>query len=172
MGGQLKTLLEAQNDFDTIVLQDYSSGPLDDYAAFAKAAESLQTLCKTTQKAAVIRLYATWGFTGGENPVADPAPDYIPAMEARLRAAYSKLGSRLGIAVTHVGRAFTEAWRKLPAVNLYDTDNKHPSYAGSYLAACVHCAAIYAVDSRTITFDGNLDKSTARSLRQLAWTAV
>ena len=56
-------------------------------------------------------------------------------MEAKLRAAYAAIGEELDVPVIHAGAAFTLSTKEYPRVDLYHTDLKHPSVAGSTLIA-------------------------------------
>lgn len=140
----------ASNSYDAVVLQEQSTRPLTDYSKFLAGAEALQSKINKTQNSEIY-LYATWGY----KDAADARKITIPEMEAQLRKAYADAAKTLGVKVCNVGAAFTEVYEKHPELNLYfAADNKHPSYIGSYLSACVHVATILGADPRTSTFNG------------------
>jgi hypothetical protein len=169
-GQQIAAVLEGQSNFDYVILQEQSTRPINNFGRFLSAARALQTKINATQTQAKIYLYETWGY-----PAKDGEAKYggtTPAMESMLRAAYAEAGEALGIPVCWVGKAFAKVCEDHGEINLYQTDQTHPSYAGSYLSACVHAMTILGVDPRTLTFRGSISETTAAILRQAAYDAV
>jgi hypothetical protein len=87
------------------------------------------------------------------------------------------------VKVCNVGKAFTAMYQKYPQMltagttdntfNIYySEDNKHPSYLGAFLSACVHVATILNVDPRISTYTGDLSQSVADVVKQTAYTVV
>ena len=89
--------------------------------------------------------------------------------------------------VCRVGQAFSKVYTEhVDTIDLYYSDDKHPSYAGSYLSACVHVATLLGIDPRTSTFnDGpvysekyteadykTFNESMATILKQAAYDVV
>ncbi len=60
-----------------------------------------------------------------------------PADQAALDRAYQSIGKELGAVVVPVGAAWDLIRATAPAVELYHEDGRHPSAAGSWLAAAV-----------------------------------
>lgn len=150
-GKQVDSKLKANSDYDAIVLQEHSTRPITDYAKFLAAAKGLQSKINSTQENCEIYLYATWGYKEG----ADARKITVPEMEGQLRKAYSDAAKEMGVKVCNVGAAFTRIYEQHPELNLYfAADNKHPSYTGAYLSACVHAATILGCDVRTSSFNG------------------
>lgn len=150
-GKKVDDKLKASDDYDAVVLQEHSTRPLTDYAKFLAGAKALQTKINATQKNCQIYLYATWGYKDG----ADARKITIPEMEGQLRTAYANAAREMGVKVCNVGAAFTKVYNEHPELNLYfKADNKHPSYTGAYLSACVHVATILGCDPRTSVFNG------------------
>jgi hypothetical protein len=159
-------------------LQEQSTRPLNNYNAFLSAAQSLQQTINQTQTNCQIYLYATWGY----EEAATSRNQTIPAMEADLRAAYQNAANTMKVKVCNVGKAFTAMYNQYPQMltagtadstfNIYYSDNKHPSYIGAFLSACVHVATILNVDPRLSTYTGSLSISDADVLKQTAYTAV
>ena len=95
--------------------------------------------------------------------------DSFGAMQARLVSGYyMELGDLLDASVAPVGVAWSEAVRERPGIDLWDDDGRHPSEAGSYLAACVLYAAITGRDPTESNFLWGLDPGEARFLQQVA----
>ncbi len=186
MQGDGKTVdetLRANDDYDIIILQEQSTRPVDNYNAFLSAARTLKQRIDETQTDCDVYLYATWGFPAGLNGTYTT----VPALEAALRSAYSDVAKAIGAGVCSVGEAFTYVYEHYrydeaagTGIDLYFDDNndgnrtndRHPSYAGSYLAACVHAATILGIDPRSVTFTGSLSEETATILQNVAYDIV
>jgi hypothetical protein len=169
-GQELAAVLEAQSTFDYVILQEQSTRPINYFNRFLSAARTLQNKINATQTHAEIYLYETWGYPdkAGEARYGGT----VPAMEAMLRAAYAEAGETLDIPVCWAGKAFTKIFEDHGEINLYQTDQTHPSYAGSYLSACVHAMTVLGIDPRTLTFRGSLSEANAAILRQAAYDAA
>lgn len=155
-------------EYDAVVLQEQSTLPIDNYNSFLSGASALKDKIDGYQADCSVYMYATWGFPSGLNSKYTTIPD----MEAALRSAYSNAAKEIGASVSSVGEAFTYVYNNYPQINLYNTDQHHPSYEGSYLAACVHAATITGCDPRESTYEDGLDGSVADILQQVAYNIV
>lgn len=167
-GKQVSDKLNATDEYDAVVLQEQSTRPLTNYSAFESAVRALKAKIKGTQKNCEIYLYSTWGYA----EAAETRKETIPELEAEIRKAYEKAAGELNLQVCQVGKAFSTVYTEYPDINLYFDDNKHPSYVGAYLSACVHAATILGCDVRETTFDGTLESDTAALLRGVAYETV
>ena len=95
-----------------------------------------------------------------------------PAMTQQLADAYTEAGNANDALVIPAGLAFAKAMSKRPALELYYTDKKHPSNAGSYLAAATSFAALTGRSPVGSSYRGGLDADTARFLQEVAWETV
>ena len=114
-------------------------------------------------------MYATWGSPTGLNTSTLPT---INAMEALIREGYEKCADEFKLPISHVGKAFTYVYENHKNINLYWSDDKHQSYAGAYLSACVHLSTIFNIDVRSANFTGLLDETTANTLQEVAYNTV
>lgn len=55
-----------------------------------------------------------------------------------------------------------------PSIELYQTDESHPSVAGTYAAACTFYATIFRKDPTLITFNSTLSASVAANIKAAA----
>ena len=62
--------------------------------------------------------------------------------------------------------------RSDPGVELYADDKRHPSLAGTYLAACTVYAALYRKSPVGSSYTAGLDPKLAGSLQAAAWETV
>ncbi|MBQ9458030.1 MAG: SGNH/GDSL hydrolase family protein [Bacilli bacterium] len=138
-----------------VVLQEHSTNPLNDYPSFLSGVKALKQKINAKLPNAEIYLYSTWGFQN----LANSRHCTIPEAEAALRDAYRRCGVEAGVKVSYAGQAFSQSYVSHPEINLYFTDDKHPSYAGTYLAASTHLGTFFGVDIRPATFHGDSSKS-------------
>ena len=148
-----------------IILQEQSTLPLNNYTSFLNGVKALKQKIQDAGQNARIYLYSTWAYESMTNQ-----GESIPDCEKRIRAAYEQCASETGVDVVYVGKAFSYAFEHHKGINLYDAnDNKHPSYAGSYLSAATHLSSIFGVDVRNSTFKGSLSEDDAKSLKDVAY---
>lgn len=173
-GKKVDEKLTTYSDYDVVVLQEQSTTPLNDYPGFYAAVESLKAKINRTQDDCEIYLYSTWGYTD----LAESLSCTIPEAEAKIRAAYEKCADALDLKVSYVGKAFTSAYENYSdTINLYYSDDKHPSYEGAFLSACVHVATILNCDVRASAYMGEVTGddgtatalATAETIKQIAY---
>jgi len=92
-----------------------------------------------------------------------------PEMTAELADAYTKAGNDNGALVIPAGLAFASAAKQRPGLVLYAADRRHPSLAGTYLAAATVYAALFKTSPEGITYTAGLDQETAGFLQTVAW---
>lgn len=170
-GKQVEAALTAQDDYDIIVLQEQSTRPITNPSLFEDGVTKLCSRIRETQKDCQIFLYATWGYP----EQATAKGQTVPEMETSIRTAYLSAASKAGAQVSPVGEAFTAVYGAHSSIMLYADDQRHPSYEGSYLAACVHAAKLLGIDPRGLSFVGDpqkLSPETALTLQQAAYSTV
>ena len=95
-----------------------------------------------------------------------------PEMTVQLAEAYTVAGNENNALVIPAGLAFARAIRKQPELNLYAPDKRHPSLAGTYLAACTVFAALTGRSPVGNSYLAGIDAPTARFLQTAAWETV
>jgi len=152
----LQQRLEA-DDWDIVVLQGYSNGPITEgYAEpFRESAREFAADIRADGGEPVF--FMTWAYTGK------------PEMTAKLDGAYTAIGAELNAMVVPVGRAFASALEKRPDLDLVVPDLKHPTLAGTYLAACTFYAALHGENPVGGPYTAGLSDADARFLQQVAW---
>ena len=123
----LSTKSKIQNGkFDKIILQDYSTNPVN------KTSESLDYFNRFIDLAksvdAKVYIYGTWPVPTMQSK----AYDGIDPIQHALKPLSSQNATLIP-----VGTAFRLFQAEYPEISLYTSDNKHPSPIGTYLAACV-----------------------------------
>jgi hypothetical protein len=95
-----------------------------------------------------------------------------PEMTAQLAEAYTIAGNANNALVIPAGLAFARAISKQPELNLYVADKRHPTLAGTYLAACTVFAALTGRSPVGNTYLAGIDAPTALFLQTVAWETV
>ena len=95
-----------------------------------------------------------------------------PAMTAQLAEQYTIAGNNNDALVIPAGLAFAKAVAKRPELELYQPDKRHPSVAGTYLAAMTSYATLYRKSPVGNKYLAGLDPATAQFLQTVAWETV
>jgi len=95
-----------------------------------------------------------------------------PEMTAQLAEAYTVAGNENNALVIPAGLAFARAIGKRPEFNLYAADKRHPTLAGTYLAACTVFAALTGRSPVGNSYLAGLDAPMALFLQTMAWETV
>ncbi len=95
-----------------------------------------------------------------------------PEMMAGLSAAYTAVGNANNALVIPAGLAFERSIAQRPGLDLYVSDLRHPSLAGTYLAAATTYAAVFGRSPVGNRYDAGLDADTAAHLQRVAWETV
>ena len=95
-----------------------------------------------------------------------------PEMTQKLAEAYTKAGNDNNVLVIPAGLAFARAIRQDPEIILYAYDRRHPSVAGTYLAACTVYASLFKKSPVGLKYTAGLGTNTAHFLQTVAWETV
>jgi hypothetical protein len=96
----------------------------------------------------------------------------VPSMTAQLAEEYTKAANENNAFVIPAGLAFARSIAQKPDLNLYVADKRHPSLAGTYLAACVTYASLFKRSPVDLKYTAGLDPAIARHLQTVAWETV
>lgn len=117
-----------------------------------------------------VMMFMTWGRQNGD-PQWPPISTY-EGMQTRLRNAYVRMADSVQGSVSPVGMAWWHARENYPSTLLYSPDESHPSYAGTYLAACTFYASLFRKTPVGSTFYGSLNATAAGQMQLSAQIAV
>src|SRR6202047_845284 len=95
-----------------------------------------------------------------------------PEMTAQLAEAYTVAGNANDALVIPAGLALARALFRQAELNLYAAGKRHPSLAGTYLAACTVFAALTGRSPVGNSYLAGIDEPTARFLQTVAWETV
>jgi hypothetical protein len=93
----------------------------------------------------------------------------IPAMTEELAAEYIKAGQQNNALVVPAGYAFAISVAKRPDLSLIIADKRHPTLAGTYLAACTVLASVYKINPIGSKYAAGLSPEVAKHLQTVAW---
>ena len=164
-GKQVLAKLKSNVKYDIVVIQEQSANPIANPGDFYKSCREFKQL--TDANGGRLYLYATWGYKAGHSSLKTYGTSSAD-MEAKLRAAYAAIGEELGVTVINAGAAFTLSSSKNPRIDLYHTDLKHPSEAGSYLIAYTIYGTVFGEDPAELDYNGSLTAETGAALRAAA----
>lgn len=136
--------LIAQGDWDAVVLQERSGGPLEDEESMHEYARRLHE--EVVKQGAETVFYMTWART------------YQPGTQSQITEAYTEIADELDATLAPVGEAWERALDEASDLRLHAPDGRHADPAGSYLAACVFYKVLLGDDPTglpgTLTVDG------------------
>jgi hypothetical protein len=92
-----------------------------------------------------------------------------PEMTAQLAEQYTIAGKANGAQVVPAGLAFAKSVALKPNLDLYVADKRHPSLAGTYLAACTVYASLFGKSPVGNAYTAGLPADVAAHLQQVAW---
>ena len=95
-----------------------------------------------------------------------------PEMTAQLADAYTTAANNSDAFVIPAGLAFAKSIERRPQLNLYVDDKRHPSPAGSYLAAATTYGALFRKSPVGLKYTAGLDQETAEFLQSAAWQTL
>jgi len=146
--------------FDAAVMMDCSQCPIHPTlkTAFGEFAQKDSAIVRA--HGAIPVFFMSWAY-------ADK-----PEMTAPLAEAYTIAGNANHALVIPAGLAFARAIERQPELNLYAADKRHPSLAGTYLAACTSFAALTGRSPIGNPYLADLDAATARFLQEVAFETV
>ena len=157
--------------WDYVVVQDNMGDYVNSAgipSACGSANVTLYNQIKANNACTRIIYFSGWGpaagvFTG------DNAQACIDRIFTNMLYLNNNIGHEI---VCPIGKAWNASFAALPSVNLYYSDNVHPSLEGSYLAAATLFTTILKRNPSGLTYTGGVNATTAQTMQNLAYTAV
>jgi len=154
-----------QKHWDYIVLQENAMMLAHEDEPFIKAIHELKALlgdhCST------FALYQTHAFAKGSNKLRETNLTY-DEMHQKIKDAYLKALPLLDAVLIPSGDGFAEMTHRHGREEIVIHDGVHAAPAGTYLAACLHCAALLQLDPLTLKTMESVDEPLAAMIRQVA----
>lgn len=118
--------------------------------------------------------YMTWGRKNGDATNAQyfPVLGTYEGMDSMLCERYTYMAEEYDASLCPVGRVWRYLRENNGDIELYQSDESHPSVAGSYAAACAFYVLFFHKDPNLITYSASLQPATAQSIRQAVHSVV
>ena len=172
-GGYDYAIVQEYNDRTAVVGADLSKGSLGTDAA--KYVADMKTMISEIRKSSpsvTALLEMSWGTkTGTGSLIKTDWTDYV-TMQGYVTEGTRHVASETGVGYTLLGEAWKKVRTERPDIEMYHTDQHHPSYAGSYLKACVNYLTLSGKEFGDNPCDCLLDPQTASYLRSVAESIV
>jgi hypothetical protein len=146
--------------FDAVLMMDCSQCPVHPQLS----ALFYETV---TRDAAIVRrhgaepiLFMSWAYQD------------VPSMTGQLADAYVKAGTTNATRVVPAGLAFARSLEQRPDIVLHAADKRHPSLAGTYLAAATVMASVYRISPLGNSYTAGLPADVAAHLQNVAADTV
>lgn len=116
--------------------------------------------------------FMTWGRKYGDSQNCSVWPPVCTyeGMDSLLNLRYRMMANTNQAYVSPVGAVWRYIRSQDSTIELYSSDQSHPSLIGSYAAACTFYSLIFQKDPLLITDDYNIDHSIALQIREAAKT--
>ena len=167
-----------QGGWDYVVLQEQSqlpSFPLNQFMQDSYPyAQELCSLIRQYNPDAKIVFYMTWGRKNGDSQNAQYYPPLgtYEGMDSLLHARYLMMAEDNEACVSPVGAVWHLIRDQYPNLELYQSDGSHPSYLGSYLAACSFYTTFTGHNPLDISWNGTLEANVADIAKNAVKTVV
>jgi hypothetical protein len=167
-----------QGNWDFVILQDQSQYPsfpdnfvqnnVYPYAAALNEAILAANSCTETV------FYATWGRKNGdqENCPGWPPVCTYQGMDDLLQERYRYMADMNEALLSPVSWVWRYIRTNHPEIELYSSDNSHPSLAGSYAAAATFYTLMFEKNPEEISFQSTLSVETVSKIRAAVKTIV
>jgi len=143
--------------FDTVMMMDCSRCPYDEATRSVFHEYAKRHSQTVREKGASPVFFMTWAYSDK------------PEMTEVLAREYLKAGRDNQAMVVPAGLAFQRALAGRSGLQLHAQDRRHPTQAGTYLAACTVLASLYRINPIGNRFQAGLPPELAAYLQQVAW---
>lgn len=160
-----------QGDWDFVVLQDQSQYPsLSDNFVETNVypyAEALNDAILASNSCTETIFYATWGRKNGDaqNCANWPPVCTYEGMDDLLQERYRFMADQNEALLSPVSWVWRYIRENYPNIELYTSDNSHPSLAGSYAAAATFYTLLFGKNPIQIPFESSLSPEVAVQLK-------
>jgi len=168
----------AEGDWDFVILQEQSqrpSLPIEQVEADVfPYAHKLDSLINISNPCGETVFFMTWGRKNGDASNCGwwPPVCTYQGMDSLLNLRYMMMADSNNALVSPVGAVWHYIRDYYPTIELYSTDESHPSAAGSYAAACTFYTVFFRKDPNLLSYDLNLLPIDAERIRLAAKAMV
>lgn len=169
-------------NWDYVVLQDQSMAYAytSTFRNMIPYAYKLDSIVKAFNSCGQSMFYMTWGRKNGDTYLCSPPECTIDTwinrtyyeMDSTIQLNYMFAADSLNTLASPVGAVWRYIRRNYPAIELFQSDESHPSEAGTYAAACCFYTALFRKDPTLISFNAGLSGADASNIRNAARLVV
>lgn len=159
--------------WDYVVLQEQSQLPsFPDFQVESQVfpyAQDLDSVINEYNECGETMFFMTWGRKNGDasNCANWPPVCTYEGMDSLLYLRYMMMAEMNNAVVSPVGAVWRKIRTDFPGMELYSSDESHPSATGTYAAACCFYSAIFQKDPTLITDDYGITAQDAAAIRQI-----
>ena len=167
-----------QGGWDVVVLQEQSQLPsfpqsqveVEVFPYAQRLVDSVYAHCPDGEP----MFYMTWGRKNGDqqNALYFPVLGTYEGMDSMLYERYLYMAREYDASVSPVGRVWRYLRANSPHIELYQSDESHPSMYGSYAAACTFYTMLFHRSPLTITYCPEIDETDAVTIREAVQRVV
>lgn len=160
--------------WDFVVLQEQSQLPAFPIQQVQNQvfpfAQKLDSLIHAATPCAQTLFYMTWGRKNGDANNCQFLPDLCTyeGMDNLLRERYMMMANDNNALVSPVGAVWRYLRANHPGIELYQSDESHPTLEGSYVAACAFYTAIFRKNPELISFNAGINATVADQIKHAA----
>ena len=165
-----------EGGWDFVVLQEQSqlpAFPMDSVELYVfPFAQQLVDSVYNHNPCAEPMFYMTWGRKNGDTEFGYPPMNTYEGMDSLLYARYMQMGEDNDASVCPVGRVWHYLRDHHAEIELYMSDESHPSLAGSYAAACAFYTMIFGRNPDSISYGAGLDENKVQAIHSAVHEVV
>jgi hypothetical protein len=130
-------------------------------------ATALDSMIRASNPCAETVFYMTWGRKNGDasNCASWPPVCTYAGMDSLLRERYISMATQNQAITSPVGAVWKYLRQTAPQLELYQSDESHPSLLGSYAAACTFYTTVFRKDPTLIPFISTLSSADAQVIQ-------
>ena len=164
------------DDWDYVVLQsdDITAFP-DMYNSEINTLTTFKTRILNNNSSTKIIYLMVWGLRNGRTLTELNGEIVTYSYTEYMQKIYDGtlyVANETDLIISPAGWTWKEVRDNHPEIELFSSDNAHPSYKGSYLCAAVHYSVIFKESCANIQYNGNLSSEEASILRSTASSMV
>ncbi|MEZ5016136.1 MAG: T9SS type A sorting domain-containing protein [Flavipsychrobacter sp.] len=164
-------------NWNYVILQEQSVNPAQPdngvNTTLFPYAKRLDSLINLYNNCVETIFYMTWGRKNGDSFFCDyyttkfnwPYYCSYNTMDSMIRIRYEQLGDSNNAILSPVGAIWRYIRNNYPNIELYDSDESHPSEAGSYAGACSFYTTLFRKDPTLIKYNYTLSTNDASNIR-------
>lgn len=156
-------------NWDYVVLQGQSLELFGYFTGIAfpfPAAGVLDSIINQYNPCGETMFYRTWGRKNGLGTYS------FQTMDSLIHVNYMNLADTLNAVVSPVGEVWKYIRQNYPSIELYQSDESHPSVAGTYATASCFYSSIFRKDPTSCTFNSTLSQTDAANIKATTKTIV